>query len=250
MRSRVPSPARPGAGHPTALAFAAVVAGVASVATLASPALAQRAGSSALDRAVATYAHVATMRGTFEQTLTNPLTGTSAVARGEFVQERPSHLDVRFTDPSGDRIVADGRWVWVYVPSATPGQVMRVPVNEARSGGGGGTVSVDFISQLLTDPTARFTVTGEHPDTVGNRQTTAVTLQPRDPGDQITRATLWIDAEGVVRQFEVTDASGTARRIRLLTEAFNGRVDRSAFAFRPPPGVKVVDQSGLIDGAG
>ena len=83
-----------------------------------------------LNHAVATYAHVTTVRGTFEQSLANPFTGTTAIARGEFVQERPSRLSIRFTEPLGDRIVADGKWVWVYVPSATPGQVVRTPVTD------------------------------------------------------------------------------------------------------------------------
>ena len=55
-------------------------------------------------------------------------------------------------NPAGDRIVADGKWVWVYLPSATPDQVIRMPVGDGHSTPAGGAVSLDFISQFLTDP--------------------------------------------------------------------------------------------------
>src|ERR687884_452344 len=71
------------------------------------------AAGAAIDRAAAAYAKVRTARATFEQTLTNPLTGSVLVSRGEFQQQRPNRLAVRFTDPAGDRIVADGKYVWL-----------------------------------------------------------------------------------------------------------------------------------------
>jgi outer membrane lipoprotein carrier protein len=211
------------------------------------PLRAQQDANAVLSHAVSAYAHVTTARGTFEQTLTNPLTGTTAVARGEFVQERPSHLAVRFTDPSGDRIVADGKWVWVYAPSATPGQVVRMPVAD-RQAPSGGASSVDFIAEFLTGPAGRFDVSAAGTDTVAGRPTHAIVLVPRE-AEQFSRAKLWVDdADGVVRQFEATDASGTVRHVRLTKVAFNVPVDRAAFAFTPPPGVKVVDQAALLNG--
>src|SRR5436190_1567385 len=78
-----------------------------------------------LDHAVAAWAKVKTARATFEQTVTNALTGSSADARGEFQQQRPNRLAIRFTDPAGVRIVSDGASVWVYLPSSAPGQVVK-----------------------------------------------------------------------------------------------------------------------------
>jgi len=112
-------------------------------------------------------------------------------------------------------------------------------------------VSLDFISQFLTDPTTRFTISGAGADTLGGHRTTVAVLVPHDPADQISHAKLWIDdADGVVRQFEVTDPSSTVRRVRVMTEKFNVPVDQSAFTFTPPRGVKVVDQSTLVNGTG
>ena len=78
-----------------------------------------------LDRAITAWGKVKTARATFEQTVTNSLTGSSATARGEYQQQRPNRVAIRFTDPAGDRIVADGASVWVYLPSSAPGQVVK-----------------------------------------------------------------------------------------------------------------------------
>jgi outer membrane lipoprotein carrier protein len=229
----------PSAFYESALLFA----GVALLPGLSSTS-AQQDPNAVLDRAVAAYAHVTTAQGTFEQSLSNPLTGTSEKARGDFVELRPSHLSVHFSEPAGDMIVADGKWLWVYVPSSTPGQVIRMPVDNGRNTSlSAGTVSVDYIAQFLTGPTTRYVVSGAGPDTVAGRATYAVVLVPRQSG-QITKAKLWVDdADGAVRQFEITDAAGTVRHVRILKETFNAPVDRTLFAFTPPHGVKVVNQT-------
>jgi outer membrane lipoprotein carrier protein len=207
------------------------------------PAPPDPSAATVLARAVKTYADVRTMRASFEQALTNPITGTTAISRGEYVQQRPSRLSVRFTDPpddSADRIVADGVTVWVYIPSATPGRAIRMPVRT-----GAAATSVDFIGQFLTAPEEHFAVSDGGADTVATRRTHVVVLVPKD-ASPFEKVRLWIDdTDGVVRQFEVTDVNGTVRHVRLDKIALNIPVDRSMFIFTPPRGVKVVDQATL-----
>ena len=74
--------------------------------SLAAPIAAQSADAT-IDRAVAAWAKIKTVRGTFEQTVTNQITGSSATARGQYVQERPNRLSIRFSQPASDAIVAD-----------------------------------------------------------------------------------------------------------------------------------------------
>ena len=52
-----------------------------------------------LDRAVASWAKVKTARASFEQTITNPLTGRTLTASGEYQQERPGKLAVLLLIP-------------------------------------------------------------------------------------------------------------------------------------------------------
>ena len=197
----------------------------------------------AIDRAVAAYAKVKSARATFEQVLTNPLTGTTITARGELQQRKPNQLAVRFTEPSGDLVVADGKWVWIYLPSTNPGQVIKVRMG--REGAGG----MDFVGKLLDTPREKYSVTDGGAATVGGRATRMLSLVPIRPM-QFSTATVWIDdLDGTLRQFEVTEGSGLIRRVRLITLALNVPVPKSAFSFTPPAGVKVLDQDAAMGGA-
>ena len=193
-----------------------------------------------VNRAVAAYAKLKTARATFEQTITNPLTGTTVVAKGEYLQQVPGRLSVRFTDPKGDRIVADGKALWAYLPSSNPGQVMKLPLTEEGAG------SVDLTAQFLTDPKTKYTISDAGAATVGGRPARALSLVPKRPM-QFTKATVWVDdADGSVRQFEVTELNGLLRKVRLTSLAINVPVDPAAFTFTPPKGVKVFDQAAMM----
>jgi outer membrane lipoprotein carrier protein len=190
-----------------------------------------------INRAIAAWSRVKTLRATFEQTLTNPITGSAMVSRGELQQRKPNKLAITFTDPAGDRIVGDGKFVWVYLQSATPGQVIRLANTDA------GAASTDLIGQFLSTPRSRYTATDAGEDKVGNRIARAIVLLAK-PGQRLpfVRAKVWVDArDGLIRQFEATDANGIARTVRLLTLNPNATVDESAFRFEVPTGVRVVD---------
>ena len=123
--------------HPLALTLALLLGLVSS---------ANARQSDLLDRAVARWAKVKTARATFEQTIVNSLTGNTLTATGEYQQQRPGKLSVRFDNPATDRIVADGKQVWLYLPSTAPGQVIRSSLAD------GGTGTVDLSAQFLTAP--------------------------------------------------------------------------------------------------
>src|SRR5437667_10138744 len=78
-----------------------------------------------LDHASQTYQTISTLTADFVQIILNPMIGSPDTTRGKLYQMRPSRFAMRFTQPKGDRIVADGRYLWLYTPSTTPGQVIR-----------------------------------------------------------------------------------------------------------------------------
>ena len=190
-----------------------------------------------VDRAVAAWQAAKTVRASFEQTLTNPLTGSDVTARGEFQQQGRNRIAIRFTDPVGDRIVADGKVLWIYLPSTTPGQVIRSTLAQGAN-------SVDLTGQFLTAPRARFNISSAGTMSVGGRPAHGLVLIPKREGSQtFTKATVWVDdGDGLVRQFEVTDQNGVTRRVRLTSIRVNGAVDPAAFRFSPPRGAKIVEQ--------
>ncbi len=190
-----------------------------------------------IDRAVAAWQAAKTVRASFEQTLTNPLTGSEVTARGDFQQQGRNRIGIRFTDPAGDRIVADGRVLWIYIPSTTPGQVIRSSLAQGAN-------SVDLTGQFLTAPRTKYNITAAGTTTVSGRPAHGLLLVPKREGSHpFSRATVWVDdRDGLVRQFEVTDQNGVTRRVRLTSIRVNVPVDGSAFRFTPPKGVRVVQQ--------
>lgn len=204
--------------------------------SLAGPAPKAQPVDSVIIRAVAAWKNVKTLRATFEQTVMNPITGSAMHSRGSLQQRKPNRLSITFTDPAGDRIVADGSHVWVFLPSTTPGQVIRMTNAQA------GASNTDLIGQFLDTPRSRYDITDAGTEQLNGRATRALVLTAKQ-GQSLPfiRAKVWVDArDSLIRQFESTDRSGVSRKVRLLTLAPNAAVDASAFRFSVPKGVRVV----------
>jgi outer membrane lipoprotein carrier protein len=199
---------------------------------------AQESVDATIRRAIAAWGKVKTLRATFEQTLTNPVTGSAMVSKGTLEQRKPNQLAITFNDPAGDRIVGDGKHVWVYLQSATPGQVIKLASTDA------GAASTDLIGQFLTTPRSKYDASDAGAERVGTRNARAVVLLAK-PGQALpfVRAKVWVDgADGLIRQFEATDANGITRRVRLLTIQPNVTVNAKAFTFTVPSGVRIVER--------
>ena len=203
---------------------------------IAAPAPKKQPVDSVIARAVTAWSKVRTLRATFEQTVTNPITGSAMHSRGEMQQRKPNRLAITFMDPAGDRIIADGAHVWLYLPSATPGQVIRMTTAEA------GASTTDLIGQFLDTPRSRYEITDAGAEQVGGRATRALVLVAK-PGQALPfiRAKVWVDdKDSLIRQFESTDRNGISRKVRLLSLTPNATVDSAAFRFTVPRGVRVV----------
>jgi len=194
-----------------------------------------------IDKAVATYNKTRTSKGTFEQSITNPLTGSAVKASGQFEQQRqPARFSFRFVQPKGDMIVGDGKYLWVYLPSSTPNQVIRLPMTE------GGAGSLDLASRFFDSPKTRFTITDAGTATVSGRATRAVVLKPKSSSEPFTQAKVWLDtADGTLRQFETVETSGITRLVTITAVTPNAVVDAKSFTFKAPKGARIVDQTVL-----
>jgi outer membrane lipoprotein carrier protein len=206
---------------------------------IASAPLAAQTPDAIIDRAVAAWAKITTVRGTFEQTVTNALTGTSASSKGTYAQERPNRLSIRFDPPAQDAIVADGKFVWLYLPTSAPGQVIKRPGTDRSS------VPIDLTGQFLDAPRKKYDIAAAGTRTVSGHPAHGLALTPK-PGTNgpFTKATVWVDDDdSLIREFEATDQNGVTRHVRLTSLEPNAQVDRSTFTFTPPKGVRVIDQT-------
>lgn len=198
------------------------------------------AADAALSKAVAAYADVRTARATFEQTIINPLVGSKLNSRGEFEQRRPNKFAFRFSDPKGDRIISDGKYVWVYLPNSQPGQVIRIALAD------GGAGSLDLISEFFDSPKSRYSVKDGGAATIEGKAARAVLLTPTRRDASFLKATVWIDVnDGKLLQFEAEEPSGVTRKVRITSWTPNVDVSASAFVFKPPKGLKVVDRDAI-----
>ena len=211
---------------------------LASTAILASAPLPAQSPQATVQRAVEAYAGIKTIRASFTQSYTNPLTGSDVESRGEMQQHIPGRLSIEFSEPAGDRIVANGKVVWLYLPSTNPGQVIRAHVGE------NGRANVpDVTSWFLDSPEKRYEMSDAGTATIAGHATRAVKLVSIDSTIPFQKATVWIDNDdALIRQFETTDANGQTRRITITSITPNAKHDAGVFAFVPPKGVRVIDQ--------
>ena len=210
---------------------------VAMLATVAAPALAQTPDAGEIvDRAVAAFQRVTTLRADFVQTIRDPMLGNSGPTRGEFLQQRPDKVAMRWREPAGDVLVVDGRYLWVYLPSSTPGQVVRAEVR-GRPGEG-----PDVVAEFLERPRERFAITYVKQESVGTRAADVLQLVPNGQNLPYRRVQLWVDRQdNLPRQIEIWEASGAVRRLTFDRMRVNPRLPASTFVFTPPRGVRVVD---------
>jgi outer membrane lipoprotein carrier protein len=207
-------------------------------ATILAASLPAQSPEATVQRAVKAYSGIKTIRASFTQTVTNPLTGSDVESHGEMQQRIPGRLSIDFADPAGDRIVADGKVVWLYLPSTNPGQVIK-----ARVGENGRSNVPDVTAWFLDSPEKRYQMSDAGEATIAGHATHAVKLVSIDSTIPFKKATVWIDDDdALIRQFQTTDANGLTREITITSITPNAKLTPQAFTFVPPKGVRVIDQ--------
>ena len=190
-----------------------------------------------LDHASQTYQTISTLTADFVQIILNPMIGSPDTTRGKLYQMRPSRFAMRFTQPKGDRIVADGRYLWLYTPSTTPGQVIRSRIPDV------GTTGPNLIGQFVEHPHERYDARYVRVDSLAGRTADVIGLTPKEHDQPYRAAVIWVDREdGVVRRIEITEAGGQQRTVILDNLRVNRGAPGREFTFSPPAGVRVVDQ--------
>lgn len=241
----VPQPNAPGAGSSPAAAPGGAPAPAGSVAPdgakgePAAPAAAQRESTPDAERILRRvereYEGVRSMQADFVQDLSVPLLGTKQRSSGKIYQRRPDRFLMRFSDPAGDVIVADGRHFWMYYPSTDRTQVMRTSI-------AAGSEQVDLHRQFLSDPVRRYAAALSGEETVDGHATHVLTLLPRQ-ASSYRQLRIWVDRDDfTVRRFEMTEENESVRRIELRNLRKNVSLPDALFTFTPPRGSQVFDQ--------
>ena len=205
--------------------------------TVAPPTVAAQDAAAIVGRSSRVYRSLSSLSADFVQLIDNPMID-SATSKGTLVQAGEDKLAMRFTDPPGEAIVIDGEKVWVYTPSTTPGQVLRMPLPS-----GGPVYGYNILAWLLDRPAERYTATYVRADRLNGRAVDVVQLAPAVPDLPFERAIVWLDKEdGLPRRLEITEHSGATRTLTLSKVRTNRTVPDDTFTFKVPSGVRIVDQ--------
>jgi len=187
-----------------------------------------------LQRAERAYDRVRSMEADFVQEVYVPLLQSTQHSRGKIFSRMPDRFLMRFSEPQGDVIVADGRYVWMYYPSNDPRQVMRSTLSQTGQ-------QVDLQREFLSNATQRYSAVRTGSETLDGRQTHALTLTPRVPSPY-TRVRLWVDAQDfLVRQFEIVEQNETVRKLRMSGLRPDVALSDDLFRFTPPPGAQIFE---------
>lgn len=187
-----------------------------------------------LERAEAAYDRLRSLEADFAQQVYIPLLETTQNSRGKLYHRAPDRFLMRFTEPQGDVVVADGRYIWMYYPSNDPRQVMRGRLAE-------GGQQVDLQREFLSDATNRFSATLAGTERVGGRPAEALTLIPRGPSPY-REIRIWVDTEdALVRRFEITEQNETVRKLEMSNLRPNVALADDLFRFTPPPGAEIFE---------
>lgn len=191
---------------------------------------------SVIARAAQKYQRIPSFKADFRQVIADSMIG-SYESQGILVQAGESKLAMRFTDPKGDAIVMDGEHIWVYTPSTTPGQVVRLKIPSDP------TYGPNVLAWILTNPAQRYQVRYLRADAIGGRGVDVVQLTPIDRSLPFTEAVVWLDQfDNLPRRLEIRERSGQRRTLALSGVEVNRRVPPETFRFDVPPGVRVIDQ--------
>ena len=193
-------------------------------------------GNAIAARAARVYRSLSSLSAEFTQVIDDEALGRLE-SRGTLVQSGQNKLAMRFTDPKGDAIVVDGKHVWVYTPSTTDNQVIRMPLPS------GPVYGFNLMAWLLDRPTERYRITYLRREFVDFAQVDVLQFEPTSAQMPFRKAILWIDRDsGLPRKMEIEEEPGAVRTLTLTKLKTNQPVGEKTFRFDVPSGVRVVDQ--------
>jgi outer membrane lipoprotein carrier protein len=212
-----------------------IAAAAAALVVCAAGPLAAQDAATVLARAEQAYRSLTTFTADFEQTLVNPMLGGPETTRGVLFIAPPGRFAMRWTDPDGERVVADGEWLWAFAPSSVPDQVIRQPIPQS------GPSSPQLMAQFVDRPEERYVATYVGEALVKGELTDVLHLTPRRDGLPFSEAEIAVGRrDGLLRRIAVTEVSGQKRTLVLSGIGVNVRIPDAELEFEVPNGVRVV----------
>jgi outer membrane lipoprotein carrier protein len=185
------------------------------------------------DRADRALAALASLQADFVQRAVNPILEKTEIGHGTLYYRAPGKYRIEYRYPAGDVVVDDGTWVWIYLPSSQPGQVIRQPTD----GSGGGNPLT-----YLRDLRAMYDAALAGGESVSGELSDHLVLSPRGPDAPFTEVDVWVGRDsGLLRQVRTRTADGIEKSYTFTALRRGASVPESRFRFSPPAGVEIYD---------
>ncbi|MEZ4456763.1 MAG: outer-membrane lipoprotein carrier protein LolA [Gemmatimonadales bacterium] len=191
-------------------------------------------------RAGRVYRGLSSLRAEFTQIIEDRSQGDTLTSRGIVYQSGNNLFAMRFSDPDGEAVVVDGKYIWTYTPSTAPDVVYRrnLPTDPVYG--------VNLLAQLLDRPQDRYQTTYLARDTVRGRPVDVVELVPLTQSINFARARLWLGTDDALpRRIILDEGPGSRRTIDLTSLRPNATIPRGTFKFEVPSGVRIIADPGF-----
>lgn len=186
------------------------------------------------DRADRALAALESLQADFVQRAVNPILEKTEIGHGTLYYRAPGRYRIDYRYPAGDVVVDDGTWVWIYLPSSQPGQVIRQPAD-----GSGGANPLTYLRDLRT----MYDVALAGNDGVSGEVSDHLALSPKSADAPFTDVDVWVGRDsGLVRQVRTRTPDGIEKSYTFTALRRGASVPDSRFRFSPPRGVEVYDQ--------
>lgn len=190
-------------------------------------------GLALLEEAGERYRNVQSFCADFQQALYVPLLRETTQSAGTLCQKKPNFFAMRFTDPLGDVLLADGESFWVYYPSSDPRQVLQFSM-ETQPGG------VDFQRDFLESPGEKYELSYEGEELLESGSTHLIKLVPIQPAG-FKEASVWLDSQrSLILQARIGMEDGSVRTVTLSKIQLDPPEDQGRFQFVAPDGARVI----------
>ena len=175
-----------------------------------------------------------TLEAGFVQRVVNPVLEKTEIGHGTLYYRAPGRYRIEYTYPRGDVVVDDGTWVWIYLPSSQPDQVIR----QAADGSGGANPLT-----YLRDLRSMYDVGLAGSELISGEASDRLSMEPRDEDAPFTELDVWVGRQtGLLRRVRTVTADGVEKSYTFTSLEPGARVPDSRFHFSPPAGVEVYDQ--------
>ncbi|MDL2307738.1 outer membrane lipoprotein chaperone LolA [Desulfovibrio sp. OttesenSCG-928-C06] len=181
------------------------------------------------------YADFNSLQASFEQFITHGESGVSETRSGTISFRKPLLVRWATNPPAEELLLVTDKEIWQYIPDEELAYKYPLAAMDDKNA---------FLRVLfgLSSLAESFDITV----LPGEDDFACLQLDPHEPSMSLMQATIWLEKDSaIIRRILIRDFYGNRNQVQLDGIKFNVDIPDADFAFTPPPGVEIEDQTGL-----